>query len=206
MTTLYLLRHGESLSNAENRWTGQGDVDLSPLGYAQAERAADFLVTQQIDVIYSSDLSRAYNTALPTAKRLGLSITADRDLRELYAGKWEGMTHPDILRQYPVEYESWKQQVPGARPVGGESFSEAAQRMNAAVRRIAEAHDGQRVLIASHGGVIRTVLCQALAMDITEIQSVRTPTNASTSILTYESGRLTLAQQSIHFYLEEHLK
>ena len=100
MTRLIITRHGQSIANAECRFAGHSDFDLSPIGHTQAALAAEYISkTFKIDCIYSSDLLRAYNTALPTAKALGLEVIKTQELREIYVGKWEGHTTDEIAEK-----------------------------------------------------------------------------------------------------------
>ena len=95
---LIIIRHGQSLGNAQKRYLGHTDVDLSELGKHQAQIAADYFKDYNISAIYSSDLLRAYNTALPHARLHGLSVNKDEKLREVFLGEWEGCPI-DVLRE-----------------------------------------------------------------------------------------------------------
>ena len=95
-TTVIMVRHGESESNKENIFTGQMNTELTELGLRQAELAAEALKNVHIDRIYASDLTRAYNTGLPIAKSHGLMIEKNENLREIFAGDWEGLGFDEI--------------------------------------------------------------------------------------------------------------
>ncbi len=99
-TKIYLIRHGESLGNAVRQLLGHTDLDLSPLGYRQADLTATALSSVQIDEVYSSDLLRAYNTALPHAKMRGLEVQGRTELRELFLGDWEGLRVEEVMQKY----------------------------------------------------------------------------------------------------------
>ena len=86
-TKIIIIRHGESLANAKRIYLGHTDWDLSEKGKEQARQVAEYLSDEKIDVIYSSDLIRAYNTALPHAQRRGMKIIKSRGLREVYLGE-----------------------------------------------------------------------------------------------------------------------
>ena len=87
---VYFVRHGQSLGNAERVLLGHCDLDLSPLGVQQAKLTAEAMKDFPIDIIYSSDLLRAYNTAKPHADLRGISVIPDKCFRECYLGDWEG--------------------------------------------------------------------------------------------------------------------
>jgi broad specificity phosphatase PhoE len=142
MTTLLLVRHGETDWNAERRWQGHADVLLNARGQEQAEQLATELANAEIDAVYSSDLSRARQTAEIVASRLGVDVVLDPDLREIDVGSREGLTWSET--QEPSEWD-------------GEPKETHAARILAALRRIAEQHTGERVLVVTHGGSMRRV-------------------------------------------------
>jgi probable phosphoglycerate mutase len=146
---LLLVRHGESTWNAENIWQGQADPPLSELGEQQAADAADH--TNGMQAIWSSDLARARRTAEIVAARQGLSVEVDARLRERDAGEWQGLTRDEIEARYPGYL------VSGRRPPGYEGDASLAARALAAIDAIGAAHEGQCVLVLTHGGVVRTL-------------------------------------------------
>lgn len=147
MTTLLLVRHGETDWNADGRLQGQTDRPLSEFGRRQAVQLANELADEEFDAIYASDLSRASETAQIVGERLGLPVEIDPDLREKNWGTWEGLTTVERDR---VEFV-------------GESTEAHRERMLRALRRIAERHpDGGRVLVVTHGGSMRRVQTAAL--------------------------------------------
>ncbi len=117
--------------NAESRFQGQADIPLDPIGQAQAERAARLLAALGPDLIVSSDLRRATTTAAPLARITGLDVHVDKDLRERYGGRWEGLTDAEIRAQYPAEHASWT-------PPDGETSDVVAHRASVAMQRIAD--------------------------------------------------------------------
>jgi broad specificity phosphatase PhoE len=139
VTTLLLVRHGETDWNAEGRLQGHTDRPLTPFGREQAKKLAERLEGDGIAAVYASDLSRARETAEIVGERLGLTVVIDPDLREMNWGSWEGLTGPERDR---VEFV-------------GETTEEHADRTLRAVRRIAEGHPGERVLVVTHGGSVR---------------------------------------------------
>lgn len=101
-TTLLFVRHGQSIANENGIFAGHLDVPLSELGQKQAVELKDYLLSRyKIDAIYSSDLSRAYATVLPTAEAIKIPIQKDTALREIDGGKWEGMLQKEIAVEYP---------------------------------------------------------------------------------------------------------
>ncbi len=191
MTRLVITRHGQSIANAENKFAGHSDFDLSELGHRQAKLTADYICeNEKIDIIYSSDLKRAYNTARPTAERLGMQINATEELREIFAGDWEGMTTTDIEAQYAEAWGVWKNDYAASRCTGGESTAEVYRRIIPTVKRIAEQHDGQTVLLSTHATVVRALSAHALGLDETKVGEIPFTHNASVNVFLYDGEKL----------------
>lgn len=203
MTKLILVRHGESLGNAVRRLLGHTDLDLSELGYRQAEATADALKDEKIDVIYSSDLLRAYNTAVPNAKIHGLEIIPSENLREIMLGEWEGKSVDEIQEQYGDMYEKeWLGAFGTFRFPGGESTMEAGQRFYKECERIAYENLGKTILITAHAAVIRSFYSIVMNIAPEEIVGkLAYPTNASISEVEYKNGKF----EKISFSRDEHL-
>ncbi len=144
-----LLRHGQTIWNAEHRFQGQTDIPLDETGTAQAERAGRLLAALRPDAIIASDLSRAVATAQPLAKLTGLVVTLDMDLRERSGGLWEGLTDDEIRERYPRERQTWD-------PPGGESARAVTDRVTAGLQRAADSiPPGGLAVVVSHGAALR---------------------------------------------------
>lgn len=164
-TELLIVRHGESWPARPDEpfplVDGHGDPPLAPEGREEAERVGERLSLERIDAIYVTSLRRTRETAEPLARRAGLTIRVEADLREVFLGEWEGglfrqMTsegHPDALRM--MAEQRWDT-IPGA-----ESSEALAARVGAALGRIVAAHPDGRVAVFSHGGVIAEIMRQA---------------------------------------------
>ena len=134
MTTtrrLVLLRHGRTAWNAERRFQGQADPPLDDVGVAQAYVVADLIAALQPDVVVSSDASRAMQTAVPVAERIGLDVLPDARLRERSLGHWEGLTRDEVAARYPDEFADWIAGRDVSRR-GGEKCADVAARAYAA--------------------------------------------------------------------------
>jgi probable phosphoglycerate mutase len=148
VTTLLLVRHGETDWNAEGRLQGHTDRPLNEHGRRQARALAEKLADQEIAAVYSSNLARALETAEIVAERLGLPVSVDADLREKNWGTWEGLTPSERER---VAY-------------AGETTDEHRERTLRAVQRIADGNPGGRVVVVTHGGSVRRVQAAVLGM------------------------------------------
>ncbi|WP_240197696.1 bifunctional RNase H/acid phosphatase [Nonomuraea lactucae] len=162
-TSLLLLRHGETPLSVERRFSGLGDAELTANGLAQASAAARRLSREpyQLDVIVSSPLKRARQTAETVARSTGLQVEVDEDLREADFGAWEGHTFTEIQRRWPAELEAWLAD-PQVAPPGGESFAVVARRVQRAEARLVERYEGRTVLVVSHVTPIKMLLRFAL--------------------------------------------
>lgn len=155
MTQLYFVRHGVTVWNEEGRWQGQTDIELNSTGIAQAEAAAERLAQIPFSAMYSSDLSRALDTAKTIAQRQEGTVVATKSWRERNAGVFEGMTSDQIKIDYPEAYDEMMDGF--LEPPEGESFTEFTSRVEVELQRLIEKHPDDTVLVVSHGGTIRAV-------------------------------------------------
>jgi probable phosphoglycerate mutase len=158
-TRLVIVRHGETVWNCEARIQGQLDPDLSVRGREQAEELALRLRQEPVAAIYSSSLSRARETAAIIASELGLTVREDPGFRESCFGSWEGLTTSEIRARFPEEYRLWRQDSVANRPPGGETVEALQQRVMASVREILTTHPGESVMIVTHAGPVRCLVC-----------------------------------------------
>ena len=156
-TRICLVRHGETAWNAEGRVQGQTDIPLSAVGHAQARAAAAILAGHDFSAIYSSDLLRVRQTAEPAAQRLALPVTLDPRLRERHYGIFECLLYTEVRERFPEHYARFRDKDPEFDFDTGESLRAFFDRALGAVRRIAEAHRGEQVLVFTHGGVLDMV-------------------------------------------------
>ncbi len=153
-TRLCIVRHGETAWNAEHRVQGQLDVPLSATGQAQAAATAKVLSREKFDAVYSSDLSRARQTAQHTATLLSMNIVEDKDLRERHYGIFERLTYAEVKVRYPEDYARFDARDPEYAFRTGESLRDFYARSIAVISRIAGRHEGQNILVFTHGGVL----------------------------------------------------
>jgi broad specificity phosphatase PhoE len=153
VTQLLIARHGETDWNRDRRFQGHADPPLNDAGREQARVLADELAGERIDLVYTSDLVRARETAEIVAARLGADVVARSELREIDVGEWEGLTWPEIEERYPEGARTWHEHGYGWR--SGETYDQLGERIIAALRRIAADHPAQRVLVVGHGGTVR---------------------------------------------------
>lgn len=201
-----MIRHGQSIGNLTKTFLGHCDLDLSDLGYKQAECTANRLKNDKIDIIYSSDLSRAYNTALPNAKIRNIDVIPSKSFREVYVGEWENMKMDDIIAKWGREeyYINWVEGFSTFKFPSGESVFDAGRRFYNEVRCICDNNPGKTILISSHAAIIRSfwALISHEPFDVA-CKNITFPSNASFSICEYENGVFNQKEYSIDDHLND---
>lgn len=170
-TRIVAIRHGQTAWNAESRLQGQLDIPLNPLGRAQAARLAEALRDEGLELVVSSDLGRAADTARALAEPLALPLHFDPGLRERGFGTMEGRTFQQIDEETPDWGRRWRGRDPDFEPPGGERLSDFYSRSIAAVEALARAHAGRSIALVTHGGVLD---CLYRAAARIELQAGRT--------------------------------
>ena len=203
-TKLIFVRHGESLANAQKIYLGHSDWDLTELGKSQARTTAAFLAEEPISAIYSSDLIRAYNTAIPHSEIHNLPIIKSRELREIFLGDWEGKPLSYLDENYHDEYiYGWRAGFGEFTPPNGEAVQSVARRIYNEALRIAQAHIGETVLITTHAAAIRSFWGLLTKCPPSELaDKIQFPSNASYSIVYFDGEELIAGGYSC----DEHIK
>ena len=202
MTRLIITRHGYSEYNQTRMYTGQVDVALTDLGLRQADRTAEYVAdTYRIDAIYSSDLKRAMSTAIPLSERIGIPVIREPRIKEIYGGLWENKLRPEIDKLYHDDYQVYKTTIGLARCTGGESLAELQARALAGMKDIAEAHDGQTVFVATHGGVLLALASAWMGLPPAKMHETPPATNSSITEVVYENGEFTIKTYSYDAHL-----
>jgi len=165
-TRILALRHGETTWNQDKRLQGQLDIPLNETGHWQAARAADALRDEAIAAVYSSDLTRAHQTASPIARTLGLDVQTHQGLRERHFGAFQGKTWAELEVEEPEATRAWRTRVPEFAPGGGETLLQLRARIEAACNEIAARHPGEQIVVVAHGGVLDMIYRWATRLDL----------------------------------------
>lgn len=179
---LVMVRHGATVNNIERRFTGHSDVPLSPLGLRQAEALATALAGERFDLILSSDLVRARQTAEPIARRNNAPLRLDADLREIAVGTWEGLTRAETAETDPDGLARWRAQPELYAPLGGETVLQLRDRAVRALNRCFAEHPEGRVLLVTHGGLMGVLFCHLLRIELTHRWQFRRDNAALTTV------------------------
>lgn len=166
---IVLLRHGRTEWNASRRYQGQEDPPLDEVGQAQAIEAAALVAAMRPNLLVTSDLQRAYQTAEKLASLTGLQLRTDPRLRERHLGHWQGLTREEVARRFPEEFAEWLAGQDVTRR-GGESRAEVAER---ACALVSELPPVELTVLVSHGA---TAMCLSAALlDLPQTPSVLGP-------------------------------
>ena len=207
MVKFIIIRHGLTDFNKIHKYQGQFDSSLEPLGVEQAELTAKHVAENyHVDAIYASDLSRTVNTAKPFARLLGLPVSTTPAFREIDVGEWAQQFIADVKKTDPEGVRIYNEDPGVFRFPGGENFAEVYERTAKKIEEIAEKHDGETVLIISHGGVIRTLIARWLGYPIRELRRVKPMGNTAITIAEYENGKAKLLLIGDNSHLPEDMR
>lgn len=169
MITLHLVRHGETVWHAENRYAGVSDIALTDRGKQQAESLAPWAAAASIDALATSDLSRATETGAVVARAAGVTAIVEPALREVNFGEAEGVTRTEMKERFPAALAAFLS-APASSPLpGGEFGAHAAERGLGGIVRLMQGHeDGATIAVVAHTTLIRLMLCRFLAIPLDE--------------------------------------
>ncbi len=190
MTTLLLVRHGETDWNRDGRWQGGSDTSLNDAGREQARTLAEQL-DGNIDAVYSSDLARARETADIVAAKLDLAVQIDPRLRERGFGSWEGLTTTEIEQRFADAHGRWLAGE-GAGADDAETFEDFFARVSDFLADVLRLHPEEEILVISHGGSIRVIHALAAGVDyVRDHRLIPGVPNCSVARYVARDGKLT---------------
>ena len=201
MTRIFLIRHGETEWNKQNILQGKSDIKLSPEGIHQAQLLAEHAPFQHVHAVYSSDLIRAVNTAEILAKKFNLPVIKMPELREMNFGDWEGVPMRVLAFGQIKGFDKFFTAPERCHPPHGETFLECQARVMIGIREILANHEGQNVIVVSHGAAIRLILGAALDMPLHKIWAI-SQFNMALNVLRVDDGEFTveLLNSTMHLY------
>ena len=193
MVRFIIVRHGLSNANKEQRFSGQYDFPLDEIGVQQADAVSKYIYeTFKVDRIYSSDLSRAYNTVKPLSELLGMEIIKRSDLREINVGVWQNVLFKEVQEKYPETFKKYISN-PGVWTFeGGECYADVQKRALHALEEIAAENEGKTVVIGTHGGLIRALRAAWEGIPLSEFKKVPNISNCSVTVVEYSNGSVKL--------------
>lgn len=195
MNKIILIRHGETAWNAERRLQGHLDIPLNDEGERQARLLAEALAPEAIDLLVSSDLQRARQTAQAVATLRGMPLLIEPGLRERCYGGFEGLLYSEIEQRFPSEFAAWQaRDIDAVLPNGkncGESFRQFYARATEAILGLASAHPGRTLALVAHGGVLECAYRMAGNLPLETPRDFKVY-NASINRFRVDGGRLVL--------------
>lgn len=199
MTRLTLVRHGKTAWNAEGRFQGRVDVPLNDVGKRQVLRLASRLTDEELHMIYSSDLRRAWETATAISAGHNAPVHAEPRLREIDFGAWEGLTYGEIQERYADVWDAWLEDPMNVAVPDGEILAEVVTRIQSLLNEITSEHSERNVLLVGHGGSLQVLLGLVLGLAPQARRQFRLDTASLSELYLYEEGAvLTLLNDTCH--------
>jgi broad specificity phosphatase PhoE len=205
ITTVLLIRHGQTDWNKIGRWQGHTDIPLNDRGHQQARLLAHRLATWPISVIYTSDLKRAVQTADPLGAKLGLVPIKEPALRERNGGFFQGLTREELQARFGEEWRRVRQD--GLAPPNGESDLDLAMRVEAAFQQMVNRHKGDMIAMISHGGALKVLISHILGLPLGQPAPFSLSGNTGLSIVkTNENGSILTLLNDVSHLENDHIE
>ncbi len=204
VTRILAIRHGETAWNVGGRLQGHLDIPLNDTGRLQADRLGRALAGREaLSAIYSSDLSRARDTAQALADATGAPITVRPGLRERCFGDLQGLTFEQVSQQRPDDAERWRRRVPDWSPPGGESLLVFQERVTQELQALTAKNMGNLIAIVTHGGVLDVLYRAAARLGLQDARTWELTNTAVNRLLWSPDGGLSLVGWADVSHLEE---
>jgi phosphoserine phosphatase len=180
MVEIILVRHGETTWNTAEIFRGRADVPLDDIGLEQAERLGDYLSGEKIDIVYSSPLQRAVQTAGAIARRQDLEVNTPANLIDIDYGGWQGLSSDEVSERYPELYQDWLDTPEQVRIPGGESLEDVRCRAMPFLEEAVTRGEEGRIVLVSHRVVNKVLICALLGLDNSSFWNVKMETGGIT--------------------------
>ncbi len=188
MTTLHLIRHGQTDWNAIRRVQGTSESTLTPLGETQAATVRERWGGKQFDRVFSSDLQRTRQTTHILLDGQTDQVDYRSTLREIHLGPWEGVMLDDAIRDFPEQADFFRNRPSQFSLDGAETFHQLQNRARQAVEQIVDECSGQEVLIVSHGAFIKSLMLAYANRSLDKMWHPPELQNCGHSIVVFEDG------------------
>jgi len=199
MTSIYLVRHGQTAWNKEEIFRGRSDVPLNETGLREASSAAEYFRGMEVQAIYSSPLSRAWQTAQKISEVVRREITPLEGINDMSFGKWEGQPLRDVQKNHNEMYRQWIEAPHLLKIPGGESLDEVRTRAMAALEEVIRSHPQKTLILVSHRVINKVLICGILGLDNSHFWQIGQDTTAI-NLIRYRNGTyaLSLLNESCH--------
>ena len=206
MTTIYMVRHGETEWNAAHRMQGWSDIPLNERGREQAAYAARKFEDIPLDGIYTSPLKRAADTAKIIRGKRDIPLISEKGLIEINLGRWDGHTPEEMDAQYPGQYDLWRTKPGEVHIDGGETFADVQDRAYDAFLRIVQKEKGKTLLLVSHMGCLSTILFKIAGYPLNDLWKYPIGNCALCEVDIDESGAMRITRWAEDDYIPDRLK
>ncbi len=199
MTTIYLIRHGETEWNREEIFRGRADISLNTIGFREAELIGEYLKGMDIHVVYSSPLSRARETARRIAQVFNLKVQPLEGMIDMNFGRWEGRPLKEVQVHEEELYQQWKERPHQVRFPGGESLDEVRIRAMDTLEGVVQAHHGKNIVLVSHRVINRVIISGILGLDNSHFWQIGQDP-AAINLIQFKEGKfiLSLLNETCH--------
>jgi broad specificity phosphatase PhoE len=199
VTSIYLVRHGQTAWNKEEIFRGRTDIPLDETGLKQAQLTGEYFRGMEIHAIYSSPLSRAWETAQKISQIHNLKVQPLQGILDMRFGKWEGQSHRDIQKNDKEIYRQWKEGPHQVRLPGGESLDEVRARSMAALEGVIRENPGKTLVLVSHRVICKVLICAILGLDNSHFWQITQDTTAI-NLIQHREGKyiLSLMNETCH--------
>jgi broad specificity phosphatase PhoE len=199
MTSIYLVRHGQTAWNKEEIFRGRADVPLDEIGFREAELVGEYLKGTDIHAIYSSPLSRARETARRIAQAFNLKVQSLLGINDMSFGKWEGRSLKEVQDFDRELYQQWREKPHLVRFPEGEGLDEVRVRAMASLDEVIQYHHGKNLVLVSHRVINKVIICGILGIDNSHFWQIGQDT-AAINLIRYQEGKyiLSLLNETCH--------
>lgn len=178
MTRIYLVRHGTTEWNQEEIFRGRVDIKLNATGRAEAQALANYFRSIPLQVIYSSPLSRAWETAQAVAGGRNLEVIPEPAFIDIDFGEWHGLALKMVKEKYSSLYRAWREEPHTVTFPQGENLAQVRERAWDGLQKIIQKHLGQSILIVSHRVITKVIICAVLGLDNSHFWQIKQDTTA----------------------------
>ncbi len=199
VTSIYLVRHGQTAWNKEEVFRGRTDIPLNETGLKEAELAGEYFKHLELHAIYSSPLSRAFQTAQKIARFHPLEVQPLDGLIDMSFGSWEGHSLKEVEEKDALHYQQWREEPHRVKLSGGETLDEVRGRVLAALEEVIREYPERTVVLVSHRVINKVLLCAILGLDNSHFWQITQDTTAI-NLIHYRNGKymLSLMNETCH--------
>ncbi len=201
ITRLILVRHAEAEGNLNRVFHGWTDSNITEKGRLQAQRAAERLKDEKIDVIYSSSLKRTLQTAEYIARVKMLPIIRTDKLKEINGGDWECKGWDELACIWPHEHDTWENKPHLHQMPNGESMEEFQKRLSGEIEYIISNNKGKNICIVTHGTAIKALMCYFRGYELSEMLNIMWYDNTSITIIEWNDEKYNVVLEGDNSHL-----